>query len=86
MLEKEKNLNNEVNSTKVYYKMWGEHISFKQLLLAILVNVIFVVISIIATIKLQYQYKLIGGLMAMVIALVICAIFIRPKRNIGNGL
>lgn len=65
-----------------YYEMWGEHISFKQLLIAILINVVFVIVALVATTRLEYPYKLLSGLVALVLAAFVCSVFIKPKRNL----
>lgn len=69
---------------KKYTKIWGEHISLKQLLLATLNSLFFVLISLLFS---KYVVKnnnldLLFGLLGILISFVINTILFKPKRNI----
>jgi len=65
-----------------YVKMWGEHVSLLHLVVAIVVNIAAVLIVLLATVNLTKDYRLLIGLGALVVALVVNSSIFRPKRNV----
>ena len=74
----------ETNDKNKFVKMWGEHVSLLHLVVAIVVNVAVVLIVLLATVELSKEYRLMIGLGALVVALVVNSSIFRPKRNVVN--
>lgn len=69
-------------NAKVFIKMWGEHVSLIHLLVSIFVNIGLALISIYATTSLAREYRLMIGLAAITLALVVNSLLFKPKRNV----
>lgn len=67
---------------KKYILLWGEHIELKSFLIGLLIQIVLLTIAMILPLKTQAT-KLVIGLIAIVLGLVINAIWIKPKRNIN---
>lgn len=65
-----------------YVKMWGEHVSLLHLVVAIIVNISVVLIVLLATVNLAKDYRLMIGLGALVIALIVNSSIFKPKRKV----
>ncbi len=65
-----------------YVKMWGEHVSLLHLVVAIIVNISVVLIVLLATVNLTKDYRLMIGLGALVIALIVNSSIFKPKRKV----
>jgi len=72
----------EAKDKNKFVKMWGEHISLLHLVVALIVNISAVLIVLLATINLSKDYRLLIGLAALVIALIVNSSLFRPKRNV----
>lgn len=72
----------ETKDKNKFVKMWGEHISLLHLVVALIVNISAVLIVLLATINLSKDYRLLIGLGALVIALIVNSSLFRPKRNV----
>jgi len=72
----------EAKDKNKFVKMWGEHISLLHLVVALIVNISAVLIVLLATINLSKDYRLLIGLGALVIALIVNSSLFRPKRNV----
>jgi len=72
----------ETNDKNKLVKMWGEHVSLLHLVVAIVVNIVVVLIVLLASVKLSKDYRLMIGLGALVVALVVNSSIFRPKRNV----
>ena len=68
--------------SKDFVKMWGEHVSLLHLVISILINIGLVLISIYATTTLAREYRLMIGLGAICLALIVNSILFKPKRNV----
>ena len=72
---------NKQKHTEPLHEMWGEHISLKQLFLAILISVFCIVIALVLAPKTK-ESRLVYGLIAVIISFVINIMWIKPKRHI----
>lgn len=72
----------KAKNNQKFVKMWGEHVSLFHLIVSIVINVGLVLISIYLTTTLAREYRLMIGLGAITLALIINSILFKPKRNV----
>lgn len=65
---------------KKYTLLWGEHVDIKSFLIGLLIQVI-ILIPTLLIVK-NEDLKLVFGLVAIVVGLIINAYWIKPKRNV----
>lgn len=65
-----------------YYKIWGEHVDIKHLILSILVNILSVSFALIITIGESFQIRLLLGLLFILVAAAANSLMFKPKRII----
>ena len=67
---------------KKYILLWGEHVDLIRFLIGLLIQVVLLGIALLTPLK-GDATKLVMGLLAIVLGLIINAIWIKPKRNIN---
>lgn len=63
-----------------YITLWGEHVDLKRFLIGLIIQII-ILIPTLLIVK-NDDLKLVFGLIAIVLGLVINALWIKPKRNV----
>lgn len=67
---------------KKYTLLWGEHVDLKSFLMGLFIQIVLLAVAMLIPLK-EEATKLVLGLVAIVLGLVINAIWIKPKRNVN---
>lgn len=66
---------------KKYVLLWGEHVDLKSFCIGLIIQIILLLITFLIPLK-SVTSKLVLGLVAIILGLIINAVLIKPKRNI----